>query len=153
MDFDEDDRHADLDAARERRPAPVGRGALPRRRAGRRHRPRRRPPPAAAPAALVARTLLFLGVRDGGRSASFLNLADAPVSGAGCKPSPEDCERITLRAGRTAYVGGVPVTITRASQVRRLATAEAAEEARVREDEVGRALVADEELDLGDLAS
>jgi hypothetical protein len=94
--------------------------------------------------------LLFLGVRDGGRSASFLNVADAPVSGAGCKPSPEDCERITLRAGRTAFVGGVPVTVT-GLQVRRLATDEAAEQARVREDEVGRALVTDEELDLGDL--
>jgi hypothetical protein len=94
--------------------------------------------------------LMFLGVRDGGRSASFLNLDDAPVSGASCKPSPEDCERITLRAGRTALVGGVPVSIT-GLQVRRLATDEAAERARVREDEVGRALVGDEELDLGDL--
>ena len=95
--------------------------------------------------------LLFLGVRAGGRSASFLNLDDAPVSGAGCRPSPLDCRRITLRAGRTALVGGVPVTVT-ALVLRRFATEEAAQAARVREDEVGRALVTDDQLDLGDLA-
>jgi hypothetical protein len=95
--------------------------------------------------------LLFLGVRDGGRSAAFLNLDDLPVSGATCRPTPEDCERFTLRAGATAWVGTTPVTITSLS-LRRLATVAAAEQARVREDEVGRELVTEQELDLGDLA-
>jgi hypothetical protein len=95
--------------------------------------------------------LLFLGVRDGGRSASFLNLEDAPVVGGQCKPSREDCRRLTLRAGRTAYIGGVPVSVT-ALTLRRLASAEAAQDARAREDQVGRELVTDEELDLSDLA-
>jgi hypothetical protein len=95
--------------------------------------------------------LLFLGVRDGGRSASFLNLEDEPVSGAACTPSPEDCERFTLRPGHTALVGGTPVTITRLS-LRRLASTAAAEKLRTREDAAGRKLVGDDELDLGDLA-
>jgi hypothetical protein len=95
--------------------------------------------------------LLFLGVRDGGRSASFLNLDELPVTGAACAPSPEDCERFTLRAGRTATVGGVPVTIPHLA-LRRLATASAAERLRGREDATGRDLVAKDELDLGDLA-
>ena len=95
--------------------------------------------------------LLFLGVRDGGRSATFLNLEDLPVTGAACRPSPEDCERFTLRAGRTAHVGGVPVTVTELS-LRRLASVSAAEQARTREDEAGRALVIHDDLDLGDLA-
>jgi hypothetical protein len=95
--------------------------------------------------------LLFLGVREGGRSASFLNLEDAPVAGGLCKPSREQCHRLTLRAGRTAFVGGVPVSVT-ALTLRRLATEALAQDARVREDEVGRELVTDDELDLGDLA-
>jgi hypothetical protein len=95
--------------------------------------------------------LLFLGVRDGGRSATFLNLEDLPVAGATCKPSPDDCSRFTLRAGRTAFVGGVPVSIARLS-LRHMATISAAEKLRGREDKVGRELVTDDELDLGDLA-
>ena len=95
--------------------------------------------------------LLFLGVRDGGRSASFLNLERAPVAGGRCKPSREDCRRLTLRVGRVAFVGGTPVSIT-ALRLRRLATEALAQDARVREDQVGRKLVTDEELDLGDLA-
>ncbi|MEA2179067.1 MAG: hypothetical protein QOG77_2364 [Solirubrobacteraceae bacterium] len=95
--------------------------------------------------------LLFLGVRDGGRSATFLNLDELPVSGANCKPSLERCERFTLRAGRTALVGGTPVTLASLA-VRRLANASAAETARTRVAEVGAELVAKDELDLGDLA-
>lgn len=95
--------------------------------------------------------LLFLGVRDGGRSASFLNLDDHPVAGATCTPSPEECDRITLRRGRTAHVGGVPVRIA-ALSLRRLATDDAARAARLREDGAGRALAGDQQLDLGDLA-
>ena len=53
--------------------------------------------------------ILFLGVREGGRSVSFLNLQHKRVKGATCKPSPTDCERITLRRGRVATVGGVRV--------------------------------------------
>jgi hypothetical protein len=95
--------------------------------------------------------LLFLGVRNGGKSATFLNLDQLPVSGANCKPSAERCERFTLRAGRTAYVGGTPVTLD-AVIVRRLANAAAADKARTRVDEVGADRVAKDELDLGDLA-
>jgi hypothetical protein len=95
--------------------------------------------------------LLFLGVRDGGRSASFLNLGHAPVRGAACAPSPVDCERFTLRAGRTAFAGTAPVTITRLS-LRRLASSAAAAKLRTREAEAGRALVTERGLDLGDLA-
>jgi hypothetical protein len=99
-----------------------------------------------------AAKLLFLGVRDGGRSAAFLNLDMKPVAGANrCKPSRTQCRRFSVRAGKTAYVGGVPVTVT-ALTLRRMPTVAAAEAARVREDEVGRNLVTDAELDLGDLA-
>jgi hypothetical protein len=45
----------------------------------------------------------------------------------------------------------VPVTVT-ALRLRRLATDEQAEAARVREAEAGRELVTEAELDLGDLA-
>jgi hypothetical protein len=95
--------------------------------------------------------LLFLGVRDGGKSATFLNIEALPVTGANCKPSIESCERFTLRAGRTALVGGTPVTIESLT-VRRLANAAAADAARTRVDEVGAELVFKDELDLGDLA-
>jgi hypothetical protein len=95
--------------------------------------------------------LLFLGVRDRGRSVSFLNLKDLPVQGATCKPSKDDCERITLRKGTTATVGGVPVRVAHLA-LRTFPTAEAAQAVRDREDEAGRALVTGEELQLGDLA-
>jgi hypothetical protein len=96
--------------------------------------------------------LLFLGVRDGGRSVSFLNLAHQQVRGAAqCKPSPTDCERLTLRGGAVAYVGGVRVKVTRL-KLRNLASTAAAEAARVREDADGRALVTARDLDLTDLA-
>ena len=95
--------------------------------------------------------VLFLGVRDGGRSVSFLNLEHKPVKGAVCMPSPEDCERITLRKGRVARVGGVRVQVTRL-KLRNLAGESVAEAARVREDEVGRSLVSARDLDLTDLA-
>jgi hypothetical protein len=95
--------------------------------------------------------LLFLGVRDGGRSAAFLNLEDLPVRGAVCATSPTDCQRFTLHTGRTAFVGGVPVRIARLT-LRRLASSAAAETVHTREDAVGRKLVGDHDLDLGDLA-
>ncbi len=98
-----------------------------------------------------AARVLFLGVRDGGESATFLNLGDLPVSGASCKPSSTDCRRFTLRKGRTAIVGTTPVTVT-ALTLRRLATVAAAEQARTRVDEAGEELVVKDELDLGDLA-
>jgi hypothetical protein len=95
--------------------------------------------------------LLFLGVREGGRSVSFLNLEHKPVAGATCKPSPTDCERITLHRGRVATVGGVRVKVTRL-RLRNLASQTAAEAARVREDETGRDVVSARGLDLTDLA-
>jgi hypothetical protein len=95
--------------------------------------------------------ILFLGVREGGRSVSFLNLEHKPVKGATCKPSPTDCERITLRRGRVASVGGVRVKVTRL-RLRNLASQTAAEAARVREDETGRDVVSARDLDLTDLA-
>ncbi len=95
--------------------------------------------------------ILFLGVREGGRSVSFLNLRHKPVKGATCKPSPTDCERITLRRGRVATVGGVRVKVTRL-RLRNLASETRAEAARVREDETGRAVVTARDLDLTDLA-
>lgn len=95
--------------------------------------------------------ILFLGVREGGRSASFLNLEHKPVEGATCKPSRTDCERITLRRGRVASVGGVRVKVTQL-RLRNLASATAAEAARVREDETGREIVTARDLDLTDLA-
>jgi hypothetical protein len=95
--------------------------------------------------------ILFLGVREGGKSVSFLNLEHKPVEGATCKPSPTDCERITLRRGRAASVGGVRVKVTRL-RLRNLASQTAAEAARVREDETGRDVVSARDLDLTDLA-
>jgi hypothetical protein len=95
--------------------------------------------------------ILFLGVREGGESVSFLNLEHKPVEGATCKPSPTDCERITLHRGRVATVGGVRVKVTRL-RLRNLASQTAAEAARVREDETGRDVVSARDLDLTDLA-
>jgi hypothetical protein len=95
--------------------------------------------------------ILFLGVREGGKSVSFLNLQHKQVEGATCKPSPTDCERITLRRGRAASVGGVRVKVTRL-RLRNLASQTAAEAARVREDETGRDVVSARDLDLTDLA-
>ncbi len=95
--------------------------------------------------------LLFLGVRDGGHSVSFLNLEHKPVKGAMCVPSPTECERITLRRGSAAYVGGVRVKVTQL-KLRNLASATAARAARVHEDAAGRALVSAGDLDLTDLA-
>jgi hypothetical protein len=98
-----------------------------------------------------AAKLLFLGVREGGRSVSFLNLGHQEVTGALCRPSPTDCERITLRHGRVAQVGGIPVEVTRL-KLRNLASDAVAQAARVREDAAGRALVGADDLDLTDLA-
>jgi hypothetical protein len=95
--------------------------------------------------------VLFLGVREGGRSVSFLNLQHKRVTGASCKPSPTDCERITLRRGRVAQVGGVRVKVTRL-KLRNLASETVAQAARTREDETGRAIVGARDLDLTDLA-
>jgi hypothetical protein len=95
--------------------------------------------------------ILFLGVREGGRSVSFLNLQHKRVTGASCKPSPTDCERITLRRGRVAQVGGVRVKVTRL-KLRNLASETVAQAARTREDETGRAIVGARDLDLTDLA-
>lgn len=95
--------------------------------------------------------LLFLGVRDGGHSVSFLNLDHREVRGGQCMPSPTDCERLTLRGGKVAYVGGVRVKVTRL-KLRNLASTAVAEAARVREDADGRALVTARDLDLTDLA-
>jgi hypothetical protein len=95
--------------------------------------------------------ILFLGVREGGRSVSFLNLQHERLKGASCKPSPTDCERITLRRGRVAQVGGVRVKVTRL-KLRNLASETVAQAARTREDETGRAIVGARDLDLTDLA-
>jgi hypothetical protein len=96
--------------------------------------------------------LLFLGVREGGRSVSFLNLDHQVVRGAGqCWPSRTECERLTLRSGKVAYVGGARVEVTRLS-LRILASTTVAQTARVAEDDAGRALVTARDLDLTDLA-
>jgi hypothetical protein len=95
--------------------------------------------------------LLYLGVREGGRSVSLLNLEHKPVTGARCTPSPTQCDRITLRRGAVAYVGGVRVKVTRL-KLRNLPSEKAAEAARVREDEDGAVVVAEHDLDLTDLA-
>jgi len=99
-----------------------------------------------------AAEVLFLGVREGGKAAEFLNLTGRPVAGATrCRPSRAQCRRFSVRTGTTATVGATPVTVT-ALGVRRLPTTAAAEQARTAEDEAGRALVTARGLDLGDLA-
>jgi hypothetical protein len=50
--------------------------------------------------ALKAPLVLFLGVKDDGKSAVFTVLADAAVSGDGvCRPSPKDCQVVGLKPG------------------------------------------------------
>lgn len=47
---------------------------------------------------------VFLGVAADGKTAMFLVSSDADVTGnATCKPDPENCERVDMKAGDTAY--------------------------------------------------
>jgi hypothetical protein len=108
--------------------------------------------------------LVFLGVSDDGRSATFLLSSDAVPTGMGtCTPSAERCERIRLEAGDTEYFD---VTTpedevvqyeleVRAIERRVGPTAAVASAARARESADGRALlreaVADGEVDISDL--
>jgi hypothetical protein len=99
-----------------------------------------------------ATTLLFQGVRDGGRTAVFVNVHKAAVTGAGtCSPTPLFCRRVQLHVGQTAVVGGVPVTVD-AITLRRLASDDAASEVRERVDEHGSAYIARHDVNLGDFA-
>lgn len=90
---------------------------------------------------------VFMGVLADGETALFLVSSDAEATGDGvCKPSPENCERIELRAGQTEFFDvttpdGATVQyqldLVRVSRVRSASPA-VASNARTRESSDGR---------------
>lgn len=100
--------------------------------------------------ALSAPLVLFLGVKDDGKSAVFTVLADAAVSGDGvCRPSANDCQVVGLKAG-DAELFDVPASDGRALRYelqvdkvarRTASSAEASATARHRESKAGRSLL------------
>ena len=108
---------------------------------------------------------VFLGVLADGKTATFLVSSDAEATGDGkCLPTPENCERIEMKAGQTEFFDVVtPEGETRQYQLdvvrvqrERKATAAVAAAARAREDRAGRqvlrAAVETEQVDVSDLA-
>jgi hypothetical protein len=108
---------------------------------------------------------VFLGVLADGKTALFLVSSDAEATGDGtCKPSPQSCERIEMRAGDTEFFDlttpeGEVVQYQldlRSVHRRRAAKASVATAARTRESEPGRtilrAAVDRDQVDVSDLA-
>jgi len=108
---------------------------------------------------------VFLGVLADGETAMFLVSSDAKATGDGtCKPTPESCERIEVKAGDTVFFdfttpAGETVQYQldlRKVQRRRAPDATVASAARKRESVPGRtilrAAVRQEQVDVSDLA-
>ncbi len=58
---------------------------------------------------IKAPLLVFRGVRKGGKDATFTVSGEAILSGDGaCKPSPYDCEAISLKSGQVEHVQYLP---------------------------------------------
>lgn len=99
--------------------------------------------------ALKAPLVLFLGVKDDGKSAVFTVLADAAVSGDGvCRPSPLDCQVVGLKPG-DAELFDVPsggralryeLQVDKVSR-QTVSSAQASVTARHRESKAGRSLL------------
>ncbi len=95
-------------------------------------------------------TFVYLGVLSGGKSALFLNPSEAAASGDGvCDPSPEDCQRVTVKAGGSALFdvatldGGMTqyqLDIDAITPLKADTPAEA-EAARTRESKAGRVIL------------
>ena len=95
-------------------------------------------------------TFVYLGVLADGKTAIFLNPSEAASSGDGvCDPSPEDCQRVTLKAGESALFdvatldGGTTQYQLDIDAITPLkaATPEEAHASRTRESEAGRVIL------------
>jgi hypothetical protein len=108
---------------------------------------------------------VFLGVAADGETALFLIASDATATGDGvCKPSAEQCDRVELKAGQTAFFDvTTPTAETKRYQldvaaVRKVHSADssAATAARNRESRAGRAVLRNaletEQVNIGDIA-
>jgi hypothetical protein len=95
-------------------------------------------------------TFVYLGVMSDGKSAIFLNPSEAAASGdAVCDPTPEDCQRVTLKQGDSAMFDVATLAgsttqyqldIDGISELK-ATTAEEAAELRKRESPAGRVIL------------
>jgi hypothetical protein len=95
-------------------------------------------------------TLVFLGVLVDGQTALFLNPSEAAAAGDGvCEPSPEECQRVKLRAGQNATFTAPAIDGSTAQYALQLdgispvhaATPADAEASRLRESPAGRVIL------------
>jgi len=107
-------------------------------------------------------TFVYLGVLAGGKDALFLNPSEAAASGDGvCDPSPEDCQRVTVKAGGSALFdvatldGGVTQYQLDIDAITPLKadTPEEAKASRTRESKAGRVILRRLITEVGTLVS